>query len=82
MENDYYAGLNFQLQHIQRLEEECNSLHKSNRYHRSMAINNKVSKQKSKELQKELDIIEDKIRTQELENKKINQQKNNLNKIL
>ena len=35
-----------------------------------MAINNNVPKHKSKELQKELYIIENKVRAQELENKK------------
>ena len=75
--------MNFQLEHIYRLEDECNRLEKSNKHFSKIAFNSRVTKSdKSKELQKELDIIENKIRAQELENNKITQQKNNLNKML
>ena len=83
MERDYYNGLNFHLEHIYKLENECNKLEKSNIHFKKIAYNNRVTNSdKSKELQRQLDIIEDKIKTQELENNKIIQQRDRLEKTL
>ena len=83
MERDYYNGLNFHLEHIYKLENECNRLEKSNIHFKKIAYNNRVTNSdKSKELQRQLDIIEDKIKTQELENNRIIQQRDGLEKTL
>ena len=72
LERDYYKGLNFPLEHIYKLEGECEKLQKSNIHLKKIAYNNRVNNSnKSKDLQRQLDTIEDKIKSQELESREI-----------
>ena len=64
LEADYYNGLNYQLDHIYWLEGECQKLNKSNRYFKKR-FHNSGANNLVKDLQKQLDIMDKKIKTQE-----------------
>ena len=80
LERDYYKGLDFHY----KLEDECQKLKKSNIHFKNRAYNNRVTitENNSKELQKQLDIMDDKIKAQELESSKIILQRDALDKTL
>ena len=43
LENDHYLGLNVQMNHIYKLEDECHRLQKSNRYFKSRVYNKGIN---------------------------------------